>query len=51
MRLKELKEWLDRNYTEENKNKPVRLAQWSEEDSPLTGVTEEKNYIVMDINL
>lgn len=51
MKLKELKEWLDKNYTEENKNKHVYLAQWSEEDSTLTEVTEEENYILMDINL
>lgn len=51
MKLKELKEWLDKNYTEENKNKPVYLEQWSEEDSPLTEVTEEKNCVVLGINL
>ena len=50
MTLEQLKEWLDDNYTEQNKNKTIYMEQWSEKDSPLTGVSEFNDCIILDLS-
>lgn len=49
MKLEELKEWLDNNYAEENKNSEIYVAQWSCDESPLTKIVIENENIILDI--
>lgn len=51
MKLKELKKWIDENYSDDNKDSPIYVGQWSENDTPLTGVSDETGYILLDIQM
>lgn len=50
MTLEELKEWLDDNYTEQNKHKTIYMEQWSEDDSPMKGISEFGGFVTFDLS-